>query len=82
MRRFTSLLATEFERIRAQGWAISEQQYELSFRGLTVPLQDRNGTLLGGLNVSMLMGQESSEDAVKRVLPVLQETARAMRNLL
>ncbi len=75
-------MATAFERIRAQGWAISEQQYELGFRGLAVPLQDRNGTLLGGLNVSMLMGQESSEDAVKRVLPVLQETARAMRNLL
>ncbi len=36
---------------------------------------------VGGLNVFMPMGRESSEDAVKRVLPVLQETARAMRNL-
>jgi hypothetical protein len=28
------------------------------------------------------MGNESTEDAVRRVLAVLQETARAMRNLL
>jgi IclR family transcriptional regulator, pca regulon regulatory protein len=75
-------LQTECARIRAQGWTISEQQLELGFRGLAVPLQDRYGKLLGGLNVSMPMGQESSEDAVKRVLPVLLETARAMRNLL
>ncbi len=47
-----------------------------------MPLLDRHGDLVGGLNVSMPMGHESSQDAVKRVLPVLQETARAMRNLI
>ena len=72
----------EFARIRANGWAISEQQLELNYRGIAVPLMDRHGDLVGGLNVSMPMGHESSEDAVKRVLPVLQETARAMRNLI
>jgi len=41
-------------RVRAQGWALSEQQLELGARGI----------------------------AVARVLPVLQETARAMRNLI
>ncbi len=30
--------------------------------------------------MTMLMGNEGTEDAVRRVLPVLQETARAMRN--
>ena len=30
----------------------------------------------------MPMGHESSEDAVARVLPVLRETAQAMRNLI
>ena len=72
----------EFARIRANGWAISEQQLELNYRGIAVPLLDRHGDLVGGLNVSMPMGIEPSEDAVKRVLPVLQETARAMRNLI
>lgn len=75
-------LTLEFARVRANGWAISEQQLELNYRGIAVPLLDRHGDLVGGLNVSMPMGHESSEDAVARVLPVLQETARAMRNLI
>ena len=54
----------------------------LNYRGIAVPLLDRHGDLIGGLNVSMPMDNENSEDAVARVLPVLQETARAMRNMI
>ena len=61
---------------------MSEQQLELNFRGIAVPLIDRHGDVMGALSVSMPMGSESTEDAVRRVLAVLQETARAMRNLL
>lgn len=75
-------LRVEFARIRTQGWSISEQQMDLGYRGIAVPLLDRDGAVAGGLNVSMPMGHESSEDAVARVLPVLQETAGAMRNLI
>jgi len=72
----------ELARIRAQGWALSEQQLDLNSRGIAVPLRDRHGTLVGALNITMPMGHESSEDAVARVLPVLRETAQAMRNLI
>jgi len=75
-------LRVELARIRQQGWAISEQQLELNHRGVAVPLIDRHSALVGALNVTMPMGNESTEDAATRVLPVLQETARAMRNLI
>ena len=75
-------LKTELSAIRVRGWAISEHQLELGFRGIAVPLLNRDGELQGGLNVSLVVGQESSADALARVLPVLQETARAMRNLV
>lgn len=75
-------LRVEFARVKQQGWALSEQQLEMAFRGIAVPMFDRRGDLVGALSVTMPMGHESSEDAVARVLPVLQETARAMRNLL
>lgn len=75
-------LQLEFARIRAQGWALSEQQLDLNSRGIAVPLRDRHGALAGALNITMPMGHESSEDAVARVLPVLRETAQAMRNLV
>ncbi len=72
----------EFARIRAQGWSLSEQQLELGTRGIAVPLMDHRSDVVGALNVTMPMGHESSADAVARVLPVLQETARAMRVLI
>ncbi len=75
-------LRLELARIKQRGWSISEQQLELTYRGIAVPLIDRRGDVVGALNVTMPIGHESSEDAVARVLPVLQETARAMRNLI
>jgi IclR family pca regulon transcriptional regulator len=72
----------ELARIRAQGWSLSEQQLDLNSRGVAVPLRDRHGDVVGALNITMPMGHESSDDAVARVLPVLRETAQAMRNLI
>lgn len=68
--------------IRIQDWALSEQQMDLNSRGIAVPLRDRHGTLQGALSVTMPIGQESSKDAIARVLPVLRETAQAMRDLI
>jgi len=75
-------LKLELARIRQQGWSVSEQQLELNYRGIAVPLIDHHGDLVGAVSVSMPMNHEATEDAVRRVLAVLQETARAMRNLL
>lgn len=72
----------EMARIRAQGWAISEQQLDLNYRGVAVPLRDHKGALVAALSVSMPMTQESSEEAANRVLPLLRETAQAMLNLI
>ncbi len=75
-------LRTALVHIRAQEWALSEQQLELHYRGIAVPLRDRNGEAVAALSVTMPMGFEPAADAVARVLPVLRETAQAMRNLI
>lgn len=75
-------LMLELNRVRSQGWALSEQQLELKQRGIAVALRDRHGQALGALSVTMPMGHESSEDALNRVLGVLSETAQAMRQLV
>ena len=69
-------------RVSVNDWAMSEQQLEMNYRGIAVLLLDHHGDLAGGLNVSMPVGNESSDDAVSRVLQALHETARAMRNLI
>ena len=75
-------LWAEFQRIRAQGWALSEQQLDLNSRGVAVPQRDRHGALAGALSITMPIGREKGEDAVARTLPVLRETAQAMRDLI
>ena len=72
----------DFERIRREGYAVSEQQLELNFRGIAVGLVDSHGEPIGGLTVSIPMAQESTEKAVARVLPLLRETAAALRGMM
>ena len=75
-------LRSELARVRRQGWALSEQQMELNFRGIAVPLLDRNNAVHGAISITMPINQEHRDDAVKRLLPVLQEAARGLRPLI
>lgn len=76
------ILADNLHLVRTQGWFISEQQLEMNYRGIAVPLYDHHDTLVAAMSVSMPMNNETSASALQRVLPVLQETARAMRPML
>jgi IclR family transcriptional regulator, pca regulon regulatory protein len=75
-------LSTELAQIRQQDWAVSEQQLELHYRGIAVPLRDARGSLAGALSVTIPMQGESTAQAAARVLGVLRETAIALRNLI
>lgn len=77
-----SLLSVELAQIRMQDWAVSDQQLELHYRGIAVPLRDARGALVGALSVTMPIQNESKEQSVARVMGVLRETAAALRNLM
>lgn len=89
LKPYTSHTVTSLEELRSQmaqiarqHWCLSEQQLELGMRGIAVPVVDLRGNLVAALNITMPMGTESADNALRRVLPVLQETARSMRNLI
>jgi IclR family pca regulon transcriptional regulator len=67
---------------KRQGWAVSEEQLELNYRGIAVPLLDRQSSVLGAISITMPINREESDHALKRVLPVLQEAAHSLRPLL
>jgi IclR family transcriptional regulator, pca regulon regulatory protein len=67
---------------RLQGWALSEQQLELNFRGVAVPVRNSHGDVVAALSVTLFMGKETAEQACERVLEVMQEAASSMRNLV
>ena len=72
----------QMKEIRKQDWALSEQQLDLAYRGVAVPLRDHKGHVLAALSVSMPIQFETSKEAVNRVLPVLREVAQSLRPLL
>jgi len=72
----------ELVRIRSQDWALSEQQLDLAYRGVAVPLRDHKGNIQGALTVSMPIQLETSKEAVNRVLPVLRDVAQSLRPLI
>ena len=75
-------LLSVLKAIRQQGWALSEQQFDLGIRGVAVPLRDLKGQVLGALSVSLPIQFETGQETVERVLPALREAAQAMRNLV
>ncbi len=77
-----ALLAITIKNTRAQGWAISERQVDMNYRGIAVPLLDHKGALHGALSVTISLVHEEREAAIKRVLPILRDTANSLRNLI
>jgi len=75
-------LLEKIRQTRAGGFAVIEQQLQLGVRGIAVPMKDRHGEVVAALSTNMPMGKESTEAALARVLPHLQETALAMMNVL
>jgi IclR family transcriptional regulator, pca regulon regulatory protein len=72
----------QMKQVQEQGWALSEQQLDLNFRGVAIPLRDRYGTMVAALSVTMPMGFETREESARRVLPVMNEAAQAVRNFI
>lgn len=89
LRSFTSFTLASKEILREklmtfkrQAWAVSEQQLELNFRGIAVPLLDRQNVVHGAISLTMPINREETDHALNRILPVLQEAARSLRPLL
>jgi IclR family pca regulon transcriptional regulator len=51
-------------------------------RGIAVPLRDRHGKVIAALSVNMPIGDETAQEALDRVLQVLQDTALLIMRVL
>ena len=61
------------DKARSQGYALLEQQMAQRVRGIAILIRTRNGDVVGAINVSLPMGNETAESAVARALPLLRE---------
>ncbi|KQV82273.1 IclR family transcriptional regulator [Massilia sp. Root351] len=64
-------LALELARVRAQGYALVDQELELGLRTMAVPLKNFRGEIVAAMNISVHAGRMPLEQMVERCLPAL-----------
>ena len=67
---------------RALDYWFTEQQLDLGLRGIAVALRDRKGDCKGAIGMTLQLQPLTREQTIERMLPLLQETAQALRPLL
>lgn len=73
---------TVIQAARGNGYCILEQQLEQGRRGIAVPVRTRAGEVVGAISVSLSIGNETTQQALSRTLPVLREAEHALLALL
>lgn len=68
--------------VRAQGFAINNEELEVGLRSIAVPVRGASGTVLAALNVGAQAGRVSARQMEREFLPVLQQGARDLAVLL
>jgi IclR family pca regulon transcriptional regulator len=71
-------LLRELMATRDQGFGMTENQYEMGMRGISVPIKSRRGVLIGALSVSTMIASGSNAETAARCLPALQSTANTL----
>lgn len=58
-------------RVRTQGWAIVDQEYDEGTRSVAMPVRDSTGRVVAAINVSMLSGRGTAQ-SMRDFLPVIE----------
>ncbi|WP_176509244.1 MULTISPECIES: IclR family transcriptional regulator domain-containing protein [Pseudomonas] len=76
------LLEAELQRVRAQGYSIVDQEYEIGMRVLGVPLLDRSGQLKATLTITTHASRLSIDEMRLRYLATLYEAQGLLKPVL
>jgi IclR family pca regulon transcriptional regulator len=87
--RLTAHTATEakdlkqkFKQIAKQDYCLATQEHELGVDALAVPLRNARGDTVAALNLVRSGAGPNAPDLATRWLPLLQQTAQALRPLI
>jgi IclR family transcriptional regulator, pca regulon regulatory protein len=75
-------LREEIVRVRRDGWSIVDQEYEIGFGSLSVPILDVAGDTIAALNICCPTPRVSTETMHRDFLPLLQAAAAGIRESL
>lgn len=81
--RYTCKTTTSKEQLRQavvaareHGWSIMDEEYEIGFRSLSVPVRDREGTTIAALNICCPSPRFTVDRMISELVPIAVETAR------
>jgi IclR family pca regulon transcriptional regulator len=72
----TTTLRRELHKIRAQGWALVDQELEDGLRSVAAPIRDADGQVVAAVNVSTHAGRRTLESITADLVQPLLATAR------
>jgi len=73
-------LRAELHRVRRQGWALVDQEFEQGLRALSAPIHDRDGTVIAAANVSLHASRWTIDAIRTTLLPQLLHTTTAIEH--
>ncbi|KAA2311790.1 helix-turn-helix domain-containing protein [Puniceibacterium sp. HSS470] len=76
--RLMALIAT----VRAQGFAVIDQEVEMGLRSIAVPLYDAHGRIVAALNLGLPVRGEAVSEIATRYLPELKAVQGELRRVL
>jgi IclR family pca regulon transcriptional regulator len=73
--RSVGALRVELDRVRAQGWALVDQELEEGLRAVAAPIRDRTGRTIAAINISVHASRTSAESVRRTMVPALLAAA-------
>jgi IclR family transcriptional regulator, pca regulon regulatory protein len=77
-----SLLADVIRQVRIEGFALNDEELELGHRSIAVPVKNRKGVMVAGMNIGLHAARFSIDEMTHRLLPILREHAQMLGQLL
>ena len=72
-------LLTAIAADRKRGYALVDREAEPHFRSIAVPVKRYDGTIVGAINIGAHVDRITTEEMVKRFLPLLREGAESVK---
>ena len=68
-------LAVVLKQVRAQGWALVDQELEMGLRSVAAPLRDSSGRVVAAMNISTQVARTPAEQIHEHLVPELLTSA-------
>jgi IclR family pca regulon transcriptional regulator len=75
-------LMAEFREVRAQGYALIDQELELGLCSIAVPVQNERGQTVAAINIGAPAAHVPATEMVARYLSLLREAQVTLRTVL